>query len=71
MAKQLLFNQPARAGITERRGQTGQRGKGPLGPRGRNVLLEKSFGAPKVTKDGVTVAKEVEVEDPYETWAPG
>jgi chaperonin GroEL len=37
-----------------------------LGPRGRNVVIEKSFGAPTVTKDGVTVAKEIELEDPYE-----
>ncbi len=40
--------------------------KGTLGPRGRNVLLEKSFGAPKITKDGVTVAKEIELEDKFE-----
>ena len=37
-----------------------------LGPRGRNVVIEKSFGSPTVTKDGVTVAKEIELEDPYE-----
>jgi len=40
--------------------------KGTLGPRGRNVLLEKSFGSPKITKDGVTVAKEIELEDKFE-----
>ena len=37
-----------------------------LGPKGRNVVIEKSFGAPRITKDGVTVAKEIELEDPYE-----
>ena len=37
-----------------------------LGPKGRNVVLDKSFGAPRITKDGVTVAKEIELEDPYE-----
>ena len=37
-----------------------------LGPKGRNVVLDKSYGAPRITKDGVTVAKEIELEDPYE-----
>src|SRR5438094_5039842 len=40
--------------------------KVPLGPKGRNVVLDKSFGAPRVTKDGVTVAKEIELEDKFE-----
>ena len=66
MAKQLLFNQPARLALLSGVDQLANAVKATLGPRGRNVLLEKSFGAPKVTKDGVTVAKEVEVEDPYE-----
>ena len=39
-----------------------------LGPKGRNVVIEKSFGAPRTTKDGVTVAKEVELEDPFESF---
>jgi len=66
MAKQLLFNQPARLALLNGVDKLANAVKATLGPRGRNVLLEKSFGAPKVTKDGVTVAKEVEVEDPYE-----
>ena len=41
-----------------------------LGPKGRNVVLDKSFGAPRITKDGVTVAKEIELKDKFETWAP-
>jgi chaperonin GroEL len=40
-----------------------------LGPKGRNVVLDKSFGAPRITKDGVSVAKEIELEDKFETWA--
>ena len=40
-----------------------------LGPKGRNVVLDKSFGAPRITKDGVTVAKEIELTDKFETWA--
>jgi chaperonin GroEL len=40
-----------------------------LGPKGRNVVLDKSFGSPTVTKDGVTVAKEIELEDRSKTWA--
>ena len=66
MAKQLLFNQEARMALLSGVDQLANAVKATLGPRGRNVLLEKSFGAPKVTKDGVTVAKEVEVKDPYE-----
>ena len=41
-----------------------------LGPKGRNVVLDKSFGAPRITKDGVTVAKEIELEDKFETARP-
>lgn len=66
MAKQLLFNQEARIALLNGVDKLANAVKATLGPRGRNVLIEKSFGAPKVTKDGVTVAKEVEVEDPYE-----
>ena len=66
MAKQLLFNQEARMALLSGVDQLANAVKATLGPRGRNVLLEKSFGAPKVTKDGVTVAKELEVKDPYE-----
>jgi chaperonin GroEL len=40
-----------------------------LGPRGGNVILDKKFGSPTITKDGVTVAREIELKDPLETWA--
>lgn len=66
MAKQLLFNQEARLALLNGVDILANAVRVTLGPKGRNVLLEKSFGAPKVTKDGVTVAKEVEVKDPYE-----
>lgn len=66
MAKQLLFDQAARLALLNGVDKLADAVKATLGPRGRNVLLDKSFGAPKVTKDGVTVAKEIEVEDPYE-----
>ncbi|MGI6137707.1 MAG: chaperonin GroEL [Candidatus Hydrogenedentes bacterium] len=66
MAKQLLFDHEARLALLNGVNQLADAVKTTLGPRGRNVLLERSFGAPKITKDGVTVAKEVEVEDPYE-----
>ena len=42
-----------------------------LGPKGRNVIIEKSWGAPTITKDGVTVAKEIDLEDKFENMAPG
>ncbi len=66
MAKQLLFDQSARMALLSGVDMLANAVKATLGPKGRNVLLAKSFGAPKVTKDGVTVAKEVELEDPYE-----
>jgi chaperonin GroEL len=66
MAKMIAFDQEARDAL--RRGVTklAQAVKVTLGPRGRNVILQKSFGSPLVTKDGVTVAKEVDLEDVYE-----
>jgi chaperonin GroEL len=66
MAKMIAFDQEARDAL--RRGVTklAQAVKVTLGPRGRNVILQKSFGSPTVTKDGVTVAKEIELEDVYE-----
>jgi chaperonin GroEL len=66
MAKQLLFNEDARRRLLSGVEQTSKAVKVTLGPKGRNVLLDKKFGAPTVTKDGVSVAKEVELEDPYE-----
>ncbi|GMO12222.1 MAG: chaperonin GroEL [Treponemataceae bacterium] len=66
MAKQLLFNEEARKKLLSGVEQISKAVKVTLGPKGRNVLLDKKFGAPSVTKDGVSVAKEIELEDPYE-----
>lgn len=66
MAKQLLFSEDARRAIIKGVEQLSRAVKVTLGPRGRNVVLDKKFGSPTVTKDGVTVAKEVELKDPYE-----
>jgi len=65
-AKQLAFDQEAREGIRRGLSTLARAVKVTLGPRGRNVILEKSWGAPTVTKDGVTVAKEIELKDKYE-----
>jgi len=66
MAKQLMFNEDARRKLLAGVEQISKAVKVTLGPKGRNVLLDKKFGAPTVTKDGVSVAKEVELADPYE-----
>src|SRR5512138_3556887 len=66
MAKQLKFESDARAAIKVGVDVLADAVKVTLGPRGRNVIIEKSFGSPLVTKDGVTVAKEVELPDRYE-----
>ena len=66
MAKQLLFNEDARKKMLSGVEQISQAVKVTLGPKGRNVLLDKKLGAPTVTKDGVSVAKEIELEDPFE-----
>lgn len=66
MAKQLLFDEDARKALLKGVETISAAVKVTLGPKGRNVLLDKSFGAPTVTKDGVSVAKEIELEDPYE-----
>ncbi|MBN1519495.1 MAG: chaperonin GroEL [Spirochaetales bacterium] len=66
MAKQLLFSEDARRRLLSGVEQISRAVKVTLGPKGRNVLLDKKFGAPTVTKDGVSVAKEVELEDAYE-----
>ncbi len=65
-AKQIKFDQEARESILRGVKKLARAVKVTLGPSGRNVVLEKSFGSPTVTKDGVTVAKEIELEDPYE-----
>ncbi len=66
MAKDILFSSEARDGLKRGVDALTDAVKVTLGPKGRNVLIEKSFGAPQVTKDGVTVAKEVELPDPVE-----
>ncbi len=66
MAKELKFDQEARNAILRGVNILADAVKVTLGPKGRNVILEKSFGSPTVTKDGVTVAKEIELEDRFE-----
>ena len=66
MAKQLKFGEEARAAALKGLNMLAEAVKITLGPKGRNVVLDKKFGAPTSTKDGVTVAKEIELEDPYE-----
>jgi len=66
MAKELRFNEDARASILRGVNVLANAVKVTLGPKGRNVVIEKSFGAPLVTKDGVTVAKEIEIENKFE-----
>jgi len=65
-AKQLLFSEQARAAILEGVEILARAVKVTLGPRGRNVVLDKKWGSPTVTKDGVTVAKEIELDEPYQ-----
>ena len=66
MAKQILFDDNARAKMKSGIEKLAKTVRVTLGPAGRNVILQKSFGAPHVTKDGVSVAKEIELEDPFE-----
>ena len=66
MAKQLVFDEVARKKALKGVQTLAQAVKVTLGPKGRNVLIDKKFGSPTVTKDGVTVAKEIEVQDPFE-----
>ena len=65
-AKMILFDQDARQAVQRGVAKLARAVKVTLGPRGRNVIIQKSFGSPTVTKDGVTVAKEIELEDHYE-----
>ena len=66
MAKQILFGEDARHALQSGIDQLADAVKITLGPKGRNVVLDKKFGAPLITNDGVTIAKEVELEDPFE-----
>ncbi|MCH8274638.1 MAG: chaperonin GroEL [Armatimonadetes bacterium] len=65
-AKQLLYNENARRALERGVNKVADAVKVTLGPKGRNVVLDKKWGSPQITKDGVTVAKEIELEDPYE-----
>ena len=66
MAKQIIYGEDARKALLSGINQLADTVKITLGPKGRNVVLDKKFGAPLITNDGVTIAKEVELEDPYE-----
>jgi len=65
MAKQMMFDNTARAHLKDGLGQLAAAVKVTLGPTGRNVILQKSFGSPRVTKDGVSVSKEIELPEPF------
>jgi len=66
MAKQLIFNEDARRAVLRGVEMLARAVKVTLGPKGRNAVIEKKFGSPTITKDGVTVAKEIDLEEPYE-----
>ncbi len=66
MAKIIAFNEEARRGIERGLNTLADTVKVTLGPKGRNVVLDKKWGAPTITNDGVSIAKEIELEDPYE-----
>jgi len=66
MAKQLLFNEAARAAVKKGVDKLANAVKVSLGPKGRNVVLDKGFGSPTITNDGVTIAKEIDLEDKFE-----
>ena len=66
MSKLIAFNEEARRGLERGMNTLADAVKVTLGPKGRNVVLEKKWGAPTITNDGVSIAKEIELEDPYE-----
>ena len=66
MAKIISYDEEARQGMLEGLDKLANTVKVTLGPKGRNVVLDKKFGAPLITNDGVTIAKEIELEDPFE-----
>jgi len=66
MAKQIIFDEHARRALERGVNAVADTVKITLGPKGRNVVLEKKFGAPQIINDGVTIAKEIELEDPIE-----
>ena len=66
MAKQIVYGEQSRQAVLRGVNQLADAVKVTLGPKGRNVVLDKKFGAPTITNDGVSIAKEVELEDPFE-----
>ena len=66
MSKEIKFGEEARKKMLDGVNTLADTVKVTLGPKGRNVVLDKSFGAPLITNDGVTIAKEIELDDPYE-----
>src|SRR4051795_8992123 len=70
MAKMIAFSEEARRGLERGMNQLADAVKVTLGPKGRNVVLDKKWGAPTITNDGVSIAKEIELEDPWEKIAP-
>jgi len=69
VAKQMVFDDAARKPLSAGVSKLAKAVKSTLGPRGRNAVLDKGWGSPKVTKDGVTVAEDIELDDPYENLA--
>ena len=68
MAKQFLFEEDARNALKKGADKLAESVKITLGPKGRNVVLEKKYGSPTITNDGVTIAREIEIEDPLKIW---
>ncbi|MHB8331729.1 MAG: TCP-1/cpn60 chaperonin family protein, partial [Candidatus Dormibacteria bacterium] len=66
MPKQLLFDTEARAALKRGADKVADAVRITIGPKGRNVVLDKKFGSPTITNDGVTIAKEIDLEDPFE-----
>ncbi|MFA6990146.1 MAG: TCP-1/cpn60 chaperonin family protein, partial [Candidatus Gastranaerophilaceae bacterium] len=66
MAKKIVFNEDARKSLLKGIDAVADAVKVTLGPKGRNVILEKKFGGPQIVNDGVTIAKEIELADPLE-----
>ena len=66
MAKIISFNEEARKGLERGMNTLADAVRVTLGPKGRNVVLDKKWGAPTITNDGVSIAKEIDLEDPYE-----
>ena len=66
MAKQIAFDEAARRSLEAGMNKLADAVRVTLGPKGRNVVLDKKWGSPTITNDGVSIAKEIELEDPYE-----